>query len=245
MNISKLDIHSETYKQFVGLLNQKVSQMVMWLNDHNIEYIWNYWIGNHLYRLYIPSKDLLLDFEYYPIYNIEYNYIRVNYDTDVILLLENLFPTNVLDTQELEVYKLHQRAANKFLRENGASPVYDKTVLRLGFVKNDVIYQCMILKDNRIIRNVTKQRCTINWGTYILLRYLTELFGYSEITIKSNTENSYINNMLQLIGAKSIEHSNKKKIWWNSNGCKWKINKEQTNQFIPFYFCEDILYEYK
>ena len=129
MNLSKPDIYSEVYKQFIQMIKEKVSQAEVWLISHKIDYIWNYWIGNHLYRIYIPQKELLIDFEYFPINNVEYNYLRVNFNDDIILLLENIFPTNILDTQELSVYKLNQRVTNRFLKETGNAPVYDNNVL--------------------------------------------------------------------------------------------------------------------
>lgn len=244
MNISQPNPDSEVYKQFLILINQKVSQAVMWLGYKHIDYVWNNRINNHLYRLYIPKKDLLLDFEYYPMNNVEYNYIRVNFDTDVIQLLEHLFPTTVIDTNELDVWKLHQKATNHFLRENRASPVYDSNVLRLALVKNNVIYQCIVVKGNRIIRNVTKRDCSVPYGTYILLRYLNEMFGVSEVLITESTENSYMNTLYQILNLPIVVQTNKKKIWWNPDGCKWKIKKEQTSQFVPFYYCETVVYRY-
>lgn len=244
MNISKPDINSDVYKQFIEMINHKVSAAVIWLTNHNIKYVWNNWINNHLYRLYIPEKDLLLDFEYYPLNNYGYNYIRINFDTDMIQLLERLFPEIILNTQDLEVWKLNQRVVNKFLRDNGASPVYDKNVLRLGWVKDQTIYQCIIVKNNKIIANVTKRNCSVMYGTYMMLRYLTEAFGYPEIIIKDSTDNSFTNTMYQLIGTKKISQTNKKKIWWSPNSAKWHIKREDTDKYVPFYYCESCVYKY-
>lgn len=226
------------------MVRAKVSLAEIWLIEHNIDYIWNYWVGNHLYRIYIPTKDLLLDFEYYPVNNIEYNYIRVNYDTDIYDLLNKIFPQTIIDTSELSAWKLTQRAANRFFRENKASPIYDKQVLRIALVKDLTIYQCIVIKDNKVIANVARQGCAIPYGTYMLFRYLNEMFGIPEIRIRESTDNSYTNTMYQLLNLPIIQQTNKKKIWWNPDGAKWHIKKEQTEQFVPFYFCEHRVYKY-
>ena len=244
MNISRPDTNSEVYRQFLGMINQKVSLAADWLSSRGIEYSWNYWIGDHLYRLYIPAKDLLLDFEWYPVNNYEYDYIRVDFGTDIIQLLEQLFPSIIWETQDLEVYKLNRRAANKFLKENQASPVYDKNVLRLGYVKDDTIYKCMILQDNKIIRNVNKRGCAVPYGTFMLLRQFNEVFCVPEIIIKDSLSNSFTATMYRSIHAEVIFRTDKKKIWWSPAGAKWKIKKEQTSQFIPFYYCGDVVYRY-
>lgn len=245
MNLLTPDINSEIYKEFTKQVRAKVSQAEMWLIEHNIDYVWNYWIGNHLYRIYIPSKDLLLDFEYYPVNNNEYNYIRINYDDDIIQILNKVFPETVIETQDLQVNEITQRSANHFLREQGASPVYDKSVLRLAFMQDQTIYQCIILKDNKIITNVIKQGYSIPYGTYILLRYLNELFGYSEILITESLNNSYRHTIYQILDVPVVAKSIKKKIWWNPAGTKWHIKREDTDKYIPFYFCEYITYKYK
>ena len=245
MNILQPDTNSKVYKQFITMIKAKAGIAEVWLINHKIDYIWNYHIGNHLYRIYIPCKDLLLDFEYYPVNNIEYNYIRINYDTDIIDLLETIFPENMIDTQELTPYKLKQRAANRFLRENSASPVYDRDVLRLALVKNQTIYQCMIIKNNKVIANVTKQNCSIPYGTYILFRYLTEMFGFEELLIRECMNNSYTNTLYQVLNMSIVSQTSKKKIWWNPIETKWHIKREDTNKYIPFYLCEQRIYKYK
>ena len=244
MNLSKLYINSEIYKEFTKMVRSKVSLAEIWLIEHKIDYIWNYWAGNHLYRLYIPIKDILLDFEYYPVNNPEYSYIRVNFDTDIIRLLEKIFPETVLNTNELILNMIDQRESNHFLRKNGASPVYDKNALRLAWVKDQEIYQCIVIKDNRIITNVTKKNCSVVYGTFMVLRYLTEMLGYTEILIKDTSDNSFANTMYRLIGAKKVSQTTKKKIWWNPNGTKWHIKREDTDKYIPFYYCETRIYKY-
>ena len=244
MNISKPDINSNAYRKYLGLVNQKVSEIMAWLTLRKIEYINNNWINGHLYRLYIPSKDLLLDFEYYPVNNYEYNYIRINYDTDVTVLMERLFPNVILDTQELDVWKLNQRAANKFLKENEASPVYGNDVLRIALVRDMTIFQCIILKDNKIITNVTKRSCSVPYGTYILLRYLNEMFGIQEIQIRECMDNSYTNTLYQVLNLPVISQTTKKKVWWSPAGAKWHIKTEDTDKYIPFYYCEYRTYKY-
>lgn len=244
MNLTKLDISSEVYKEFTRMVRTKVSLAEMWLIEHRINYIWNYWAGNHLYRIYITNKDILLDFEYYPVNNSEYSYIRVNYDTDIIQLLEKIFPETVFDTNDLTLNTIDQREANHFLRENKYSPIYDKDVLRLAWAKGTDIYQCIIIKNNKIITNATKQNCSVSFGTFMILRYLTEMFGYSEIFIKERADNSFLHTTYQLIGAKKISQTNKKKIWWSPSGTKWHIKREDTDKYIPFYYCEYHIYRY-
>ena len=244
MNVSHPNTESEVYKQFCISIKYKVGLAEMWLIQHKIDYVWNYWASNHLYRIYIPVKDVLFDFEYFPVNNYEYNYIRINFDTDIIKILERLFPETIINTDELSVWNLNQKSANHFLRENDVSPVYDKNVLRLAFVKDSTVYQCVIVKDNKIIRNVIKSNCSVPYGTYMMLRYLTEMFGYPEIFIKDSTDNSYLTTTYQLIGTSVVSQMFKKKIWWSPNGTKWKIKKEQLNDFVPFYYCENRIYKY-
>jgi len=244
MNIDYPNKNSDAYKQFLEMTTKKVSDIMSWLSDRHIDYVWNYWINNHLYRIYIPAKDLLLDFECYPVNNINYNYIRINYDTDVIDLMCQIFPETILDTDELEVWKLNQRIVNRFFRNNGSSPIYDKSVLRLALVKDTEIYQCIVIKDTKVIANVTKKNCSIPYGTYILYRYLNEVFGFSEITMKENLDNSYITMLYQLINAQRISKTAKRKIWWNPNGTKWRITKSEENQYVPFYLTEQVTYKY-
>ena len=244
MNILKPDINSKIYKDFAKMIRAKVNQAEIWLIDHKIDYTWNYWLGEHLYRIYIPAKDLLLDFEYYPANNISYNYIRINFNDDIVKVLEHVFPKTILDTSELSMYQIDQRVANKFLRENAASPIYDKNVLRLAWIKDSTIYQCIIIKNNKIITNVTKNNCSVAFGTYMILRYLIEMFEYSEIIIKDSNDNSFTNTMYQLIGATKISQTNKKKMWWSPDGAKWHIKREDTDKYIPFYYCGYKIYKY-
>ena len=244
MNITHPNIESEIYKQFTALMLDKAQTAADWLAARNIEVIWNNWINNHLYRLYLPKKDLLLDFEYYPANNYEYNYIRINFNTDIIRLLEKIFPATILDTQDTEVWMLYQKACNRFLREQNIPPVYDKKVLRLAHVHDGIIYQCMVLKDNKIIRNVSRRGYSVTGGTLILLRQLNEQFGIPEMYIKQTAGDSYANMFYRILNVPVVSQSNKKKIWWNPSETKWKIKKEQTDQFVPFYFCEDIIYRY-
>lgn len=243
MSINTPDKYSEIYKQFLDHINNKVNEMIKWLSEKNIEYVWNNWINDHLYRLYVPEKDLLFDFEYYPVYNNEYNYIRVNFNTDVVALMEKLFPATVLDTKDLEVWILKQRASNHFLRENGASPVYDKNALRIAWVKDKQIYQCIVMQGNWVSRNVTKRNCSVQYGTYMLLRYLNEKLGIPDIYFEESLSNSMPIVLYQIIGIPYTQ-SHKKKIWWNPNCSKWKIKREQTNEFISLYYPETRIYKY-
>lgn len=244
MNICKPNTESAVYKQFISEITAKVSKAVNWLEAHSIKYVQNYTINNHLYRIYILDKDLLLDFENYPCIATEYNYIRINYDTDIISLLETIFPETILDTASLEVWKLNRRSCNRFLKENGISPIYDTNVLRIAFVRDATIYQCIVLKDNRIIANVTKHSCSIKLGTYMLLRYLTEVFGVDDLQIKVSSGNSYSNILYQCLGLPCIYASDKKKIWWSASETKWHIKREDTNKYIPFYYCGYHVYKY-
>ena len=244
MNISHPNTNSEVYRQFIRLVNEKVSQAEIWLITHKIDYVWNYWLGDHLYRIYIPDKDLLLDFEYYPVAHLEYSYIRVNYNDDMIVLLQTIFPENIIDTQDMTVWKLTQRYSNRFFREQGESPVYDKNVLRLGWVKDQTIYQCIVIKDNEIIRNVVRSGWAVPYGTYMLLRYLTEIYGFSQIIIKESLNNSFRHLTYQILNVPYTTIPNKKKIWWSAAGTKWHIKREDTDKYIPFYFCETRIYKY-
>lgn len=243
-NIIRPNKDSQSYIDFNELINNKVSQAMSWLSDKDIEYTWNEWIDNHLYRLYIPAKNLLLDFEFYPVNNMNYNYIRINYDTNIIDLLGKLFPSKIINTQETQLYILTQKATNKFLRENNKSPIYDSNVFRTGLVRYGELYQCIILKNNRIITNVTKNNCAVVQGTYMILRYLTEQLEIPEVIIKTNLDNSYQISLYELLNLPILSSTCKKKIWWNKDRPKWHISAEEKDNYIPFYFTESITYSY-
>ena len=242
MNTSQPDKTSPIYASFLSHMNQKVDSAIAWLSERNIEYIWNNWIDNHLYRLYIPEKDLLLDFEYYPVIDPNYNYVRVNFDTNIENVLARLFPETMLDTEDMTVWKLTQKAANKFLRENGAPPIYYKDVLRLGYVKDMEIYQCIIIRRDTIIADVTKKDCKVAFGTYMLLRYLNEAFGFDHIKIRETFDNSYINTFYQLLGLPAEHKSPKRKVWWSPDKVVWRTDHPEN--YIPFYLTESVTYTY-
>lgn len=244
MNIDYPDKSSNGYKQFIKMTSQKIDDAIIWLKSHNIDYVWNYQINNHLYRLYLPSKDLLLDFEPYPVNNQNYNYIRVSYNTNLINVFEYLFPETIIDTQDLTVWKITQKWSNKFLREHGISPIYDKNVLRLALVKDNIIYQCMIIKGNKIVMNASRKKCSVPYGTYILLRYLNEIFGFDKIIIKEDLNNSYSHTLYQLLNLKVVSKTAKRKIWWSPSGTKWRINKSEKDNYMSFYLPETITYVY-
>ena len=244
VNIIRPDKNSIAYKEFIKSVEYKVKTAMEWLTKRNIEYTWNEQIDGHLYRLVLPNDNLLFDFEYYPVNNMNYNYIRINYNTDIIKLLEGLFPETVLDTKELAVWKITQKACNKFLKENNAHPIYDKSILRLAFVKESTIYQCILVKGNTVVANVTKSKCGIPYGTYMLLRYLNEVFEIPEIVIKSDLDNSYITTKYQILNLKVIKSTSKRKIWINSESAKWHISENDKSKYIPFYLTESITYKY-
>ena len=241
MNIDYPDKSSKIYHQFLDMTNQKVNDAMAWLGAKGIEYVWNYWIDNHLYRLYIPDKDVLLDFECYPVCNDNYNYIRINYDADIIKVLEKLFPETILKTNDLNVWKLNQKVINKFLKDNDVSPVYDKNVLRLGWVKDGIIYQGMVLQEDKIIRKVTKQNCNVELGIYMLLRYFNEVYGINHIKIPETLDNSYANMLYQILGLPYVK-SIKRKVWWSPDKVVWRTSDK--NSYIPFYLCESVEYIY-
>lgn len=244
MNISYLDKESKVYEQFCSVIQNSVNAASAWLENRGIEYTWNMWIDNHLYRLYLPSKDLLLDFECYPVICQNYNYMRINYNDDIIAILERLFPETTIETQEMEYWKLTQKATNKFLRENGHNAIYDKSVLTIALVKDNIIYQCIVIKRNRVMANVTKRNCAVPYGTYMLLRYLNEMFGFDEISINTNLDNSYMTNLYQLLELPRHKITSKKKIWWNAEKPAWHIDMKRINEYIPVYFTEHITYKY-
>ena len=63
VNIIRPDKTSRVYQDFIECVNAKVQIAMSWLSKKNIEYTWNERIEGHLYRIYIPEKDLLMDFE--------------------------------------------------------------------------------------------------------------------------------------------------------------------------------------
>jgi len=244
VNIIHPDKECKAYKDFNALMASKVNEAMKWLSNKNIEYIWNEWIDGHLYRLYIPEKDVLLDFEYYPVINKNYNYIRINYDTDITRVLGKLFPSKIIETNELQFCKAVQKSTNKFLKTNDVNPVYYKDIFRATYIKDEKIYQCIILRDNKIITNVVQKDCSIPYGTYMLLRYLNEWFEIPEILIPSNLDNSYTTAMYELLDLPIVQTTPKKKIWWNIKGTKWHITEDERKDYIPFYFTERITYKY-
>jgi hypothetical protein len=244
VNISRPDKSSDVYKEFEFQINNKVNRAMTWLSNRNIEYVWNYRVDSHLYRLYLPCKDLLLDFEYYPVVNPNYNYIRITFKDDIINVLISIFPEHIFDTKEMTVWKLTQKASNRFLKDNNKSPIYDEKALRLALVKDDIIYQSIILKNQNIVSNVTKSNCQVAYGSLILFRYLNEVFEIPEFYIKTNLDNSYINTLYQLLNLPITTKSAKKKIWWSSKQTKWHIAQNKIHNYMPFYFTETIKYCY-
>lgn len=244
MNICRPDTGSTVYKQFINSVLTKVGQAELWLIEHKIYYVWNYWLGDHLYRIYIPSKDLLLDFEYYPSPHKDYNYIRINFDDDIQCILQSVFPETIVDTQNAELKELSQKEANHFLREQGVAPCYDKKALRLGWVKDSTIYQCVVIKDSRIITNVVKHNCAVPYGSYMILRYLNEVYKYRTIVFKESLNNSIRHITYQILDVPYVAHELKKKIWWSPTGAKWHIKREDTDKYIPFYYCGYRIYRY-
>lgn len=247
VHITRPDKGSSVYKEFEKLVNSKVELAMKWLAERDIEYVWNNWIDRHLYRLYIPSKELIFDFEYYPVFTDMYNYIRINYDTDIIDVLESLYPECIYETKQLQVWIITQKAANKFLKENNYSPIYYKNVLRLAWVdvnrEDPKIIQLAIIKNDKIIVNLTRHHCKVNYGTFMLLRYLTEQFGYKKVYIKERLDNSYNHNSYQLY-CKRIKETSKQKVWWNSSQTKWHIAENESSNYTPFYLSEYIEYCY-
>lgn len=249
-HICRPDKYTPVYHEFIEMISFKVGQFSKLLSDSGIPFSSNEFINGHLYRIYIPSKDLLLDFEYYPVVNFSYNYIRINYNDDMDLVFKRLFPTVVLETEEVDVWKLTQRADNHFLRENGYSPIYDRTALRLGLVWQDKIYQSAtaVYDGNsgctNIIVNASKIDSQVNFGTVILMRYFKNFYEMNNISISSNLDNSFRETTYQLMGMKIVDRQCKKKIWWSPNKSKWHIDKSCIDEYVPFYFTEKRVWLY-
>ena len=71
MNITKPNVNSDIQKAFEKEIECKVQTAISRLSK--IEYVRDKYVDNHLYRLYIPCKDLLMDFEWYPVINPNFN----------------------------------------------------------------------------------------------------------------------------------------------------------------------------
>lgn len=243
-HICRPDKYSPVYHEFIEHINYTVGKLGKLLSDNNIAYSANEFIDGHLYRIYIPCKDLLIDFEYYPVVNFRYNYMRINYNDDIEIIFMQLFPKEIISTEDAEVWVLTQRANNRFLKENKSSPIYDKSVLRLALVKDREIYQSITLKYdevkqyNKIISNVSKLNSQVDYGTVILLRYFKEIYDCEDIHINSSCDNSYRETTYQLMNMKLVDQQCKKKIWWSPKGCNWHVKKEHIDEYVPFYFTE-------
>lgn len=250
VHISRPDKFSLIYQEFLEHINTKVGQLAKLLTDHGIRFSSNEFINGHLYRLYIIDKDILLDFELYPVPNGNYNYIRVNYDQDIELLYKSIFPVVNLEPETLEVWDLTQRINNHFLRSVGQSPVYYKDAIRLGIVKDGCVLQTMTIRPrpgsehHTVISNVVTPGVRINLGTMWLLRYFKEVYGIEHLEIKSNRDNSIQETLYQLMDMKLIDQQYKKKIWWSPTGPKWHVKKEHTDEYVPFYFTEKRVWLY-
>lgn len=242
MNISYPDTTSEVYKKFISMITDKVTTAMLWMNKKGIEFCCNYVIDNHLYRLYIPQKDVLLDFEWFPVNNPYYNYIRINFNTDIVDILEQIFPETEIDTKDLDVWVIKRKIANRFFRDNGQSPVYKKDVLRLAWVKNKIIYQCMVVDESWVIANVVKKNCRIPNGTFMLLRYCNEYWGISQLQIKENLDNSYSSIMRMALGLAVDSKTPKRKVWWSPDKVVWRTDHPE--DYVPFYLTEVITYNY-
>lgn len=247
-HICRPDKYSPVYHEFTEHVSFKVGQLAKILTDNNIQFSSNEFIDGHLYRIYIPEKDLLLDFEYYPVVNYNYNYVRINYNDDMLSVFNRLFPSHVYDTDDVDVWELTQKADNHFLRENGYSPIYDKSAIRLGLVLNDEIYQSMTVKCNgtagKVVTNAVRTNCQVNFGSIILLRYFKEVYSLDTIEVKSNLDNSFRETTYQLMGMKLIDQQCKKKIWWSPAKSEWHVKKEHTDEYVPFYFTEKRIWLY-
>lgn len=249
-HICRPDKYSPIYHEFTEHISFKVGQLAKLLTDHGIQFSSNEFINGHLYRIYIHDKDLLLDFEYYPVVNFSYNYIRVNYNDDMELLYKRLFPAIILETEDVDVWKLTQKADNHFLRENGYSPIYDKTALRLGLVWQDNIYQSATAAYDQhtgytnIVVNANRIDSQVNFGTVILLSYFKNFYEMDNIAVKSNLDNSFRETTYQLMGMKLIDQQCKKKIWWSPAKSEWHVKKEHTDEYVPFYFTEKRIWIY-
>lgn len=244
VHISKPDKYSPIYHEFTEHISTKVGQLAKLLADHNIPFSANEFIDGHLYRLSIPNKDLLFDFEYYPVINYNYNYIRVNYNDDIEVLFKKLYPANILSYDNIEVWQIPQITSNRFLKETGVSPIYDKSAIRLAIMHNGEIYQSAVVKrdkeckEGKLVSNVTRLDYQVEYGTILLLRYFKERYDISSIEIHSNIDNSFQEITYQLLGMKILSEQHKKKIWWSPKGCEWHIKKEHINEYVPFYFTE-------
>lgn len=250
VHISRPDKFSPVYQEYLEHINTKVGLLAKLLTDHNIKFSCNEFINGHLYRLYIIDKDILLDFELYPVPNHNYNYVRVNYDQDIDILYKSLFPSVILEPETLEVWELTQRIDNHFLRSIGRSPIYHKDVIRLGIVSGGCILQSMTIKTdsvsghNKVIANAITPGARINLGTMWLLRYFKEVYGMQQIEITSNRDNSIQETMYQLMGMRLSDQQFKKKIWWAPDKTEWHIKKEHTEEYVPFYFTEKRIWLY-
>jgi len=249
VHIARPDKNSAVYKDFEKVVNSKVELAMKWLAERDIEYVWNNWIDRHLYRLYIPSKELIFDFELYPVFTEMYNYIRISYDTDIIEVLESLYPEHIYETNQLQMWVVTQKATNEFLRQNNHSPIYYKNILRLAWVdvseEDPKIIQLAIIKNNQIIVNITARHCKVNYGTFMLLRYLTEQFDYKEVYIKERLDNSYNHTSYQLYCKRIVDNRSKQKVWWNSSQTKWHIAENESSNYMPFYLSEYVTYCYR
>lgn len=241
-NICRPDKFSPIYHEFTEMISYKVGQLAKLLTDHDIAFSSNEFINGHLYRIYIHNRDLLLDFEYYPVVNFSYNYIRVNYNDDMGILFKKIFPEISYETEEVEVWQIDQKDNNKFLREQGYSPIYDKSATIIALGKDQTIYQSAVVRNindkNKLVANVTRTNYQVNYGTIIILRYFKEVFGLTDIEIKSDLDNSFRETTYQLMNMKLVGQQYKKKIWWSPKECNWHIKKEHTDEYVPFYFTE-------
>ena len=243
VHIVRPDKSSKVYECYENLMQSKIEQATAWLNARGLEYTWNERIDGHLYRLCIPDRDLLFDFECYPVINMNYNYVRINYNTDIIDILEKIFPKFIIDTDELNLhYNVSQKEINKFLRENGHNPVYDKNVLRLAWIKDSKIYQCFVLSGDEIKINITRKSYQVRCGTFMLLRYLNEMLCLPRVIIKDSLDNSYVSDSYQIYGLTVVDKKHKKKIWWSPQEAKWHV--DYPSEYVPLYFTEKITYAY-
>lgn len=244
VNISRPDKYSPIYQEFIEYICGRVGQLAKLLSDNNIAFSSNEFIDGHLYRIYVPSRDLLFDFEYYPVVNFSYNYIRVNYNEDISQLFQRLFPETLFDTEDMMVCEIPQKDNNRFLKENNHSPIYNKSAIILAFTKDDKIYQSMVVANGKLLANVSKLNYQVSYGTIILLRYFKEVYNIPEIRIKSDLDNSFRETSYQLMNLKLTNQTAKKKIWWSPTGSCWHIKKEHIDEYVPFYFTEKRIWVY-
>lgn len=163
-----------------------------------------------------------------------------------------------IDGTNLSIYKLSEGAAKSFIDDNHIDGYDSDTVLALGLVADNQLYQAMTFAKSKhddyyaeLTRVCTLQGYQVEGGASILFNYATNEFGLSTILAYSDISKSD-HKLLEEIGMKYVSTLPPTEIW--SKKKEKLIRKHKTynktrnklleDGWLPVYDCGQKVYEY-